>query len=70
MCIDKTMIIKHKQACFIHSTYTKIWEDEMLLKLIDRILETKLIDSLDVVYINHIGTPLDSSKYTKIHETN
>ena len=68
MCIDKTMIIKHKQACFIHSTYTKIWEDEMLLKLIDRILETKLIDSLDVVYINHIGTPLDSSKYTKIHE--
>ena len=62
------MIVESKNACFLHSTYTSEWKDEVLLQLLHYIIDSKLIDKLDVLFVNHVGLPLDTSIYSKLHE--
>lgn len=56
-----------KNACFIHSTHMDIWKDELLIGMLDKIITSGLIEKLEFVFINNIGTPLDIDKLQKKH---
>lgn len=61
------MISSKKQACFIHSTNIEITGTHILDMLISYLVERKFIDSLEFLFINNIGIPLDEVKYKSIH---
>jgi hypothetical protein len=44
-----------------------IWRDEVLLKLLDRLISSNLISLLEFVFVNNIGDPLDVHKIQKLH---
>lgn len=56
-----------KVACFIHSTYLDIWKDELLTMLLKHIIISGLVDKLDFIYVNNIGSPLDFQKLYNYH---
>jgi len=56
-----------KVCCFIHSTNTTIWKDEVLISMIQNIQSTGLLNVLDFLFVSNIGDPLDEQKFCRIH---
>ena len=53
-------------VCFIHSCTLPVWGTEILDNMISYIQSSDLINALDLIFINNVGTMIDVNKYSMI----
>jgi hypothetical protein len=57
-----------KLACFIHSANMSIHKTEILDRILYYLKERDILEKIDFLLINNIGTELDETYYKNIHK--
>jgi len=57
----------NKIGCFIHSTTMCVWNDDILIYMLQYLVQRNIIYYLDFICVNNTGVPLDVKKIESIH---